>query len=617
MKRLWLLAPALLGCGNHSSGWNGDGGVAPAISGLVSIDVTPANQTLILAGTTAVTSKYQASGKFQDGHSEDLTDRVSFSLGDPGLGAFSSDVFTSVTTRGGTTSVAATAGSVVGQTNLTVQLEQRYRDPASMGLPADPGAKFSGSPTASRAPDLVYPNDGVLVPPNLGLLEIHFKSGAMNTLFELSFANAATDIKVYLRCTLPLSGGCIYTPDATLWAWLSQTNRGGPPVTVGLRGTDDNGGALGESKTLAISFAADDVDGGLYYWTTSNNTAIMRYDFAGTQTAAQKFIGTELTGGTCVGCHALSRDGTKLVAEAGGQNDGRVLLLDVSTVQPMVPFAQPPKSIFESWNPDGSQYVGVYGDTGATDFSLQLFDGTTGMLVGPIANTGDAANPADHPDWSADGNSIVYVKVGIPNTLQRMFKGAIEVIQKSGAHWSMPVELVPAESGKNYYYPAFSPDGSFVVYNRSVCANGDQGEDCNGDSDPTARLFAISTQSGAHAVELARANAPGRTDQGSDLSTTFPKWCPFISRGRGELGSRLEWVTFSSSRNFGLRPPPPSSVPNGESPIGTLLWMTAIDPDQVAAGKDPSFPAFALPFQDLSTSNHIAQWTEKVVPPVM
>jgi hypothetical protein len=27
------------------------------------------------------------------------------------------------------------------------------------------------------------------------------------------------------------------------------------------------------------------------------------------------------------------------------------------------------------------------------------------------------------------------------------------------------------------------------------------------------------------------------------------------------------------------------------------------------AGTDPSFAAFALPFQDLTTSNHIAAWT--------
>jgi hypothetical protein len=39
--------------------------------------------------------------------------------------------------------------------------------------------------------------------------------------------------------------------------------------------------------------------------------------------------------------------------------------------------------------------------------------------------------------------------------------------------------------------------------------------------------------------------------------------------------------------------------------------MFAIDPSGVGAA-DPSFPAFCLPFQDLKTSNHIAQWTTSV-----
>jgi len=43
------------------------------------------------------------------------------------------------------------------------------------------------------------------------------------------------------------------------------------------------------------------------------------------------------------------------------------------------------------------------------------------------------------------------------------------------------------------------------------------------------------------------------------------------------------------------------------------LWMAAIDLD-APAGDDASFVAFALPFQDLATSNHIAQWTTQIVP---
>ena len=51
-----------------------------------------------------------------------------------------------------------------------------------------------------------------------------------------------------------------------------------------------------------------------------------------------------------------------------------------------------------------------------------------------------------------------------------------------------------------------------------------------------------------------------------------------------------------------------------ESTSGTLIWMVGMQ--QSTTGGDPSFAAFCLPFQDLNTSNHIAQWTKVVVPPI-
>src|SRR5262249_38053009 len=145
--------------------------------------------------------------------------------------------------------------------------KQRANDSASTNLPADPGSLFSGALATQNLPDLVYPNDGVLVPPNLGKLEFHFKPGAGAQLFELGFANQATDIKIYLFCTTPLNGGCTSLPDPTVWHWLAETNRGGTdPVQVTLRATDGKGGAVGTSNMLAISFSQDDIEGGIYYW---------------------------------------------------------------------------------------------------------------------------------------------------------------------------------------------------------------------------------------------------------------------------------------------------------------------------------------------------------------
>ena len=43
------------------------------------------------------------------------------------------------------------------------------------------------------------------------------------------------------------------------------------------------------------------------------------------------------------------------------------------------------------------------------------------------------------------------------------------------------------------------------------------------------------------------------------------------------------------------------------------IWMAAFFPDKANGGMDPSAPAIRMPFQDFTTSNHIAQWTQAVV----
>ena len=41
--------------------------------------------------------------------------------------------------------------------------------------------------------------------------------------------------------------------------------------------------------------------------------------------------------------------------------------------------------------------------------------------------------------------------------------------------------------------------------------------------------------------------------------------------------------------------------------------MTPFFADRAAAGQDPSAAGFRLPFQDIVTNNHIAQWTQQIV----
>ena len=173
---------------------------------------------------------------------------------------------------------------------------------------------------------------------------------------------------------------------------------------------------------------------------------------------------------------------------------------------------------------------------------------------------------------------------------------------------------------KHRYYPAIAPDNAFLVFNESTCPqNSDTSQYCNGDTDLSATLWAAKLEANATLVELKNANKPGPTDDKDasgaflkNLTNSYPKWSPFVTQGNAGARSRLMWMTFSSSRNYGLRKTPEASGAS-EAAKSTLLWMAAVDPDKVLAGEDGSYVAFALPFQDITTSNHIAQWAQYLV----
>ncbi|WP_095980557.1 TolB family protein [Melittangium boletus] len=645
------------GDGRDGGDTSPDGGIT-----LDSLSISPPNPILKASGSTAATQKFSVLGIYSDGHSEDLTSQAFFSIEDTRLGTFSGPTFTSSTTVGGKSAVHARVDTLSISTELLLQLSQKTADPApgSADVPANADSKFGGTVDPARKPSLVYPADKVMVPPNLGQLEIHFTPGpTTNTLFELRFTNDITDVRVYLRCYLPsgvtlptgITRGCIYTPDETVWKFLAESNRGGQLVTLALRATDDAGTSVGVSDPISLQFARAEIKGALYYWTTKpDQVGVTRYDFAGTgpQTATSMLTKNNIntSGVGCVGCHSLSRNGKKLVAAVEGdptlgRNEGQLALIkDLSTYTPDGDGGTPSdagialtskyQSAFESWNPDGSKFVGVYSAEQATKFGLLLFNGDTGAFESQIANTGTSQNPATHPDWSADGKTIAYTSVGYtgyPPQNRRTFTGSIQMVRETAGSWSAPLTVVPPVPltgsnpyAKHRYYPAIAPDNAFLVFNESTCPiNSDTSQDCNGDTDPTATLWAAKLEANAALVELKNANKPGITDDkdgaGAYLQTltnSYPKWSPFVTQGNTGDTSRLMWLTFSSSRNYGLRKTADASNAS-EARKSTLLWMAAVDPDKVLAGEDGSYVAFALPFQDITTSNHIAQWAQYLV----
>ena len=210
-----------------------------------------------------------------------------------------------------------------------------------------------------------------------------------------------------------------------------------------------------------------------------------------------------------------------------------------------------------------------------------------------------------------------------------------------------PTRARHVSAGENNFYPGYSPDGSFVVFNRVPKQTVDDirslaRPDCTGTGAQVSsarttasrtaksRIMLLSTKPGAMPVDAENANgSPAATPV--DVSNSWPRWSPFIQTYKGD---KLLWVTFSSTRDYGLRvrnhktgmfqcypAGQPAADPGGlarrrRSPANCQqpqIWMAAVNLSHLEFNStDPSFVAFWLPFQDDTKHNHTAQWTQTV-----
>jgi len=104
-----------------------------------------------------------------------------------------------------------------------------------------------------------------------------------------------------------------------------------------------------------------------------------------------------------------------------------------------------------------------------------------------------------------------------------------------------PTALVTAANAdENDYYPAISPDGSSLVFDRAIGTTLDTHDSYN---NPNATLYAMAVPAGTP-VALANANLHDK------LTNSWPRWSPFVQMYKGK---HLLWITFSSTRDYGLR----------------------------------------------------------------
>jgi hypothetical protein len=556
----------------------GDSGGPPAGP----LRIEPADQTRTIEGAPVVID-YRAIFTSDTGVERDVTGEVAWTHTTPALGAMAGPQFTSVTDRGGFTQIRATMGPMVATTGLTLRLARTIITP---GTPPDAPTRFGGAVDPSASPEIVYPADGTMVPPNIGELEFHYRTNG-STLFELHVAASAVDLRVYFGCPEAAGGGCIYTPDREVWEILSTAAAGTGPFTYTLRGVDDSG-RLGEATSTLI-VAEEPITGGLYYWNAIGG-AIERFEFGVRGARAERFLDGPRVGALmCIGCHALSRDGRR-IAVGTDIPTTTLQVYDVATRTRVFglgmgsgPFGFPSQPNFYSFNPDATQLAA------SSLQGINILDGTTGAVVaGPFGG-----GAASQPDFSPDGQHIAFVRhdspaVPLVSDVPGVTSGRIVRLDWDGSSWVVGPELVAG--GGNNFYPAYTPDGSWIVFNRSPSNANSFGESGMGGGVRDAEMWVVSSNGGA----------PIRLSMAGGLTDSWPKFDPTSYLDRG---TPVFWFAWSSRREFGLRYAADSTV---------QLWMSAFDPTRAMAGADPALPAFRLPFQDLATGNHIAQWVTTI-----
>jgi hypothetical protein len=667
-----------------------------------SIDIAPNDVTLDLIQGQAPPQQAFTVTYHGASNDMDVTGQASYTLQDLSLGTMNGNTFIAGTSHGGTTTLIASYTPEGGQLStaqatIHVRVHGSFVGPDCMGNPACTAFPGDNAPACAAGSEatIVYPNDGALIPPNLNTMDVQFMPGSNDTVFEVDFENAATDVRLTTTCATKVSdtrmvntGGCEldFKNVAGSWDFIAKSNRGGDPIKITVRATTDGMCASPSTNSTSFSVSEQDINGGIYYWQSTVMAGgfggvggvIKRYAFGDTSLMATTIAPPPSSGAnfTCEGCHFMSRDGNRMTL-SGDDNDsddeyGDVSMGDVdvamNTFLSSTFYGSGQQPGFQSFNPDHSLYVASNGEgtnhanksggaAAPTQNVFFMFNGNNGMPATPAYATigTDTTVRPTMPDWSPDGNNVLYVTsqgtAGGPMWFNshkddnHVFGGAIFSVPYMGnGTFGTPVSVVPSSTGENNYYPSYSPDGKFIVFNRvplagmvnaiAACSGGL----CPNDSfsNPKARMWILPNVAGASTLDLEQANGSPAASP-VDVSNSWPKWSPFIQQYKG---NSLLWVTFSSTRDYGLHvrnhtmvggmnqvqcypSDTPQTYPNtshGSQFAANCqepqIWMAAIN--LTKAGElmnmgDPSYPAFWLPFQDMTTHNHAAQWVQQVV----
>jgi len=500
---------------------------------------------------------------------------------------------TTTNTSGGDVVVTATYGALSATAQVRVILEFGVTLP---GTPPGTAALFPPGtmPTvdATRTPAWLYPSSETIFPQNVYKVLFQWRPSG-NDRFRVNFDSDRLHLALYTdgvhaTCAMAGTGLSCFEPDLDVWRFIAGTNpHAAVQVTVdAARSTAP--GAYYRSAPITLGFSRGPVPGAIYYWSTTARG--VRRATVG-DSAPTNFLTPTEASGNCVACHTLSRRGNRMGADVGGNN------LWIVEVSPAFP---PPRLV--------TNYMGANIPSFWSTFSFdetRVITAARGVLTLRNEASGAPINTiptgtgqfGTQPDWSPDGTLVAFAR-STSNRDRGVATARIAVIDSmAGDTWGAARALVgTGVAGDTNQFPSFSWDSRWIAYTHSTG---------NGENDNTTDLWLVARDgTGSRALSRANTIVNGQPVTTATIEDSMSTWAP------SGVPDDYAWVAFTSNRDYG-------GVLSSASSYGRhkQLWVAAIDLTMAPTGGDPSYPAFRIPFTELTEDTHRPFWAEDRVSP--
>ncbi len=471
-------------------------------------------------------------------------------------------------------------------------------DPTGTAPPTDSQTLF-GDPnggSATGGPCLSEPEVGTVYPRNWLRPRFTWLPATGENLYELRITTTTqvNPLIVYTTATQ-------WTMPAGLWTGL-QSHSVNTPLTVSIRGAHYDGtmlATLEHGSSGDISIAPVDAPGAIVYWTTTGGTRLRGFNI-GSETVTDVITTTD-AGSKCVGCHSSTPDGSFVgfsSTQNAGNGDPATLGLLTSDGTHAAPSWISPSAttlmartgqelpVFTKMHWQNGDHTAITMFTVGGKFQMMWTDleaSSTAQGTGwdVVARTGDT-NGAAYASFAHNSDTLLYVSSPDVASGVTVKNGNLMTVPFNNRAGGTPTPISGADTTTfNEYYPTFSPDDTYVAYNRVAAGSTSY-------NNSQAEVWVIPSTGSATPTRLAANDPPSCSSKTSPgVTNSWPKWAPGAS---DDGGKRYYWLTFSSTRGTGGNP---------------QLYVTPVVDDGTQL---VTYPALYLWNQPPTENNHTPAW---------